>query len=142
MRNYRNLDVWKKGLEILKKIYKISDKFPEKEKYGLTSQITRAVVSILSNIAEGSGRNSNPQMINFLSISKGSAYEVEAQLIIAFELAYISEAELNECIELIDHYCRMNQKFQNYLKKNYKWNTIIISIINHYPQTSNRIAVY
>jgi len=104
-------------LEILKKIYKISDKFPEKEKYGLTSQITRAVVSILSNIAEGSGRNSNPQMINFLSISKGSAYEVEAQLIIAFELAYISEAELNECIELIDHYCRMNQKFQNYLKK-------------------------
>ncbi|WP_313374005.1 four helix bundle protein [Chishuiella sp.] len=117
MRNYRNLDVWKKGLEILKKIYKISDKFPEKEKYGLTSQITRAVVSILSNIAEGSGRNSNPQMINFLSISKGSAYEVEAQLIIAFELAYISEAELNECIELIDHYCRMNQKFQNYLKK-------------------------
>lgn len=117
MRNYRNLDVWKKGLEILKKIYKISDKFPEKEKYGLTSQITRAVVSIISNIAEGSGRNSNPQMINFLSISKGSAYEVEAQLIIAFELAYISEAELNECIELIDHYCRMNQKFQNYLKK-------------------------
>lgn len=117
MRNYRNLDVWKKDLEILKKNYKISDKFPEKEKYGLTSQITKAVVSILSNIAEGSGRNSNPQMINFLSISKGSAYEVEAQLIIAFELAYISEAELNECIELIDHYCRMNQKFQNYLKK-------------------------
>lgn len=86
MRNYRSLDVWKKGIVLLKKVYELSESFPDKEKFGLTSQIRRAVVSILSNIAEGSGRNSNPQMVNFLSISKGSAYEVEAQLVIAFEL--------------------------------------------------------
>jgi four helix bundle protein len=118
MRNYRSLDVWQKGLEILKKIYELSDGFPDKEKYGLTSQIRRAAVSILSNIAEGSGRNSNPQMLHFLSISKGSAYEVEAQLIIACELNYISKKDLDECLELIDHYCRMNQNFQNYLTNN------------------------
>ncbi|TGN29736.1 four helix bundle protein [Empedobacter tilapiae] len=119
MRSYRNLDIWQKSLEILRLVYDLSNKFPESEKYGLTVQIKRAVVSILSNIAEGSGRNSNQQMINFLSISKGSAFEVEAQLIIAFELNYITESELNEALELIDHYCRMNQNFQNYLiKKN------------------------
>ena len=117
MRSYRNLDIWQKSLEILRLVYDLSNKFPESEKYGLTVQIKRAVVSILSNIAEGSGRNSNQQMINFLSISKGSAFEVEAQLIIAFELNYITEAELNEALELIDHYCRMNQNIQNYLTK-------------------------
>ena len=117
MRSYRNLDIWQKSLEILRLVYDLSNKFPESEKYGLTVQIKRAVVSILSNIAESSGRNSNQQMINFLSISKGSAFEVEAQLIIAFELNYITEAELNEALELIDHYCRMNQNFQNYLTK-------------------------
>lgn len=117
MRSYRNLDIWQKSLEILRLVYDLSNKFPESEKYGLTVQIKRAVVSILSNIAEGSGRNSNQQMINFLSISKGSAFEVEAQLIIAFELNYITEAESNEALELIDHYCRMNQNFQNYLTK-------------------------
>ena len=57
-------------------------------------------------------------MINFLSISKGSAYEVEAQLIIANELNYISKEDLELAVELIDHYCRMNQNFQNYLTKN------------------------
>lgn len=117
MRSYRNLDIWQKSLEILRLVYDLSNKFPELEKYGLIVQIKRAVVSILSNIAEGSGRNSNQQMINFLSISKGSAFEVEAQLIIAFELNYITEAELNEALELIDHYCRMNQNIQNYLTK-------------------------
>ena len=117
MRSYRDVDIWQKSLEILRLVYNLSNKFPESEKYGLTVQLKRAVVSILSNIAEGSGRNSNQQMINFLSISKGSAFEVEAQLIIAFELNYITEAELNEALELIDHYCRMNQNFQNYLTK-------------------------
>ena len=118
MRNYRNLDIWHKGIEILKLVYRISNQFPENEKYVLTAQIKRAVISILSNIAEGSGRNSNQQMINFLSISKGSAYEVEAQLIIANELNYISKEDLDVAVELIDHYCRMNQNFQNYLTKN------------------------
>lgn len=59
MRSYRNLDIWQIGLEILKMIYFLSNKFPESEKYGLTAQIRRAVIFILSNIAEGSGRNSN-----------------------------------------------------------------------------------
>lgn len=118
MRSYRNLDIWQKGIEILKVVYQLSERFPDNEKFGLTAQIRRAVVSILSNIAEGSGRNSNQQMVNFLSISKGSAYEVEAQLIIAYELNFISASDLEIVLEMIDHYCRMNQNFQNYLTKN------------------------
>ena len=128
MRSYRNLDIWQKSLEILRLVYDFSNKYPESEKYGLTVQIKRAVVSILSNIAEGSGRNSNQQMINFLSISKGSAFEVEAQLIIAFELNYITEAELNEALELIDHYCRMNQNFSKLFNKEKQWNKIIAQL--------------
>lgn len=77
MRSYRNLDIWQKGLEILRLVYNLSNKFPESEKFGLTVQIRRAVVSILSNVAEGSGRNSNQQMINFLSISKGQPLKLK-----------------------------------------------------------------
>lgn len=116
MIEYRKLDIWKKGIEILKLVYKISAKFPDEEKFGLTSQIRRAVVSVLSNIAEGAGRNSSPQFVNFLSFSKGSAFEVEAQMIVAYELNYISEEEFNQILKEIDHYSRMNQKLQNYFK--------------------------
>ena len=119
-RSFSQKDEYVYREELIKKIKSTIDlakRTIKSEKYGLTVQIKRAVVSILSNIAESSGRNSNQQMINFLSISKGSAFEVEAQLIIAFELNYITEAESNEALELIDHYCRMNQNFQNYLTK-------------------------
>ncbi len=116
MIEYRKLDIWKKGIEILKQVYQTSTKFPDEEKFGLTSQIRRASVSILSNIAEGAGRNSSPQFVNFLSFSKGSAFEVEGQMIVAHELNYISEDELNQILKEVDHYSRMNQKLQNYFK--------------------------
>lgn len=114
MIEYRKLDIWKKGIEILKIVYKISAKFPDEEKFGLTSQIRRTIVSVLSNIAEVPERNSNPQFVNFLSMSKGSAFEVETQMIVANELNYISEEELNQILKEVDHYSGMNQKLQNY----------------------------
>lgn len=78
--------VWQNSRKLVKQIYNLTGKFPLEEKFGLANQIQRAAVSIPSNIAEGYGRNSNKEMIRFLSIAKGSLYEVETQLYIAIDL--------------------------------------------------------
>ena len=79
---YQDLEVWKKSIELVKSIYILTHNFPEDEKYGLTSQIRRAVVSIPSNIAEGSARTTTKDFSHFLAISLGSVAELETQLII------------------------------------------------------------
>ena len=102
MKNHMDLDVWKNSMKLVEKIYKLSSRFPKEEIYGLTSQIRRASVSIPSNIAEGSARNSNKEFIQFLYISLGSTAEVETQLLIAQRLNYIQaiENELNDIITI------------------------------------------
>ena len=85
---YQNLEVWKESIELVKAIYLLTHNFPEDEKFGLTSQIRRAVISIPSNIAEGSARYSNKDTARFVDIAIGSLAEVETQLIIAKELGY------------------------------------------------------
>jgi four helix bundle protein len=83
MRPHHNLDVWKKAVEFSVQIYKATEGFPRDERFGLTSQLRRAAVSIAANIAEGAGRKSKKEFANFLSISQGSASEVETEIIIA-----------------------------------------------------------
>jgi four helix bundle protein len=97
--NHKDLDVWKKSIGLVKDIYKLTDYIPECEKFGLTSQIRRAVVSIPSNIAEGSARNGDKEFVQFLYISLGSLSEVETQLIIAKELGYLEDID-NDLIRL------------------------------------------
>lgn len=87
---HKDLDVYKLSLDFVTDIYKVSDSFPKSEGFGLTSQIRRAAVSIPSNIAEGSGRNSTKEFIRFINISSGSLAEVETQLEIARRLGYIT----------------------------------------------------
>jgi four helix bundle protein len=96
MRNFQDLLVWQKSHELTLKVYKISVTFPKEELFGLTSQIRRAASSIATNIAEGSGRNSDAEMKRFLIISTGSCSEVEYQLILSKDLGYISEALYKE----------------------------------------------
>jgi four helix bundle protein len=86
MRPHEKLDVWKKSVEFTVEVYKVTDRFPKDERFGLTSQIRRASVSIAANIAEGAGRKSDREFLNFLSISQGSASEVETELLIASKL--------------------------------------------------------
>lgn len=88
-----DLDVWKKSMNLVEKIYKLSSQFPKDEMYGLTSQMRRASVSIPSNIAEGSSRNGNKEFMQFLYIALGSVSEVETQLMIAKRLNYIQNIE-------------------------------------------------
>ena len=92
--DYKDLEAWKKSIEIVKEIYKITMQFPNDEQFGLTSQIKRAAISIPSNIAEGCARFSNKDSARFIDISIGSAAEIETQLIIAKELDYIDNIEL------------------------------------------------
>jgi len=85
MRNYKNLNIWQKGIQIVKKVYFLVEKLPATEKFGLKSQLSRAAVSIPSNIAEGCSRTSEIEFKRFLEIAMGSLFEVETQLIICEE---------------------------------------------------------
>jgi four helix bundle protein len=91
MTNYKMLNVWQKSIEMVSELYRATACFPKEEKFGLISQMQRSAVSIPSNIAEGCGRNSNKEFIQFLSIALGSGFELETQLIIAKNLNYIQE---------------------------------------------------
>ena len=83
MRNFREMKIWNQGIDLAVLAYEITKQFPKEELYGLKSQITRAVVSIPSNIAEGCSRSSEKDFCRFLEISLGSAFEVETDLVIA-----------------------------------------------------------
>jgi four helix bundle protein len=96
MRTYKDLDVWKNEVELVKKIYTTTLDFPKEEMYGLTSQIRRSDISIPSNIAEGSARNGTKEFIQFLYIALGSAAELETQLIISKDLGYLKDLSLSE----------------------------------------------
>jgi len=96
MKTHKDLDIWKKSIEMVTKIYELTSNFPKGELYGLTNQIRRAAVSVPSNIAEGSGRESTKEFLHFLYYSKGSLAELETQLIIAFNLNYISKEQKQE----------------------------------------------
>jgi four helix bundle protein len=102
VRTHRDLDVWKKSIDLVTLIYKYTAEYPKDEVYGLTSQIRRCAVSIPSNIAEGSARTTRKDFSHFLAIALGSVAELETQLIISRNLNYLSEAVLDELIsELI-----------------------------------------
>ena len=94
LKNYKELKVWQKSYELCLEIYRITAKFPREERYGLTSQIRRSVVSIPSNIAEGYGRKTTMDYIRMLYISYGSVCELETQILLAGDLDLIEKGEL------------------------------------------------
>ncbi len=116
MRNYKNFEVWNEGIVLVEKIYILSNTFPKNEIYGLQSQMRRAAVSIPSNIAEGSSRNSDKAFKYFLEIAVGSLFELGTQLIISKKLNYIMEKDFYMISELIDKEQRKLISFINKLK--------------------------
>jgi len=105
--SYRDLIVWQRAIQMAVKIYRLSEGFPKTEVYGLTSQLRRAAVSVASNIAEGYGRGSRGEYRQFLSIARGSVFEVQTQLIIVRELAYATPKTLAEAEELSEQVSKM-----------------------------------
>ena len=114
IRNFRDLDVWKKGIEIVKDTYKTTESFPKQELYGLASQMQRCSISIPSNIAEGFNRFHNKEYKQFLYIVLGSCAELETQIEITVELKYIDEQRKTYLLEKLDHEFRM---LRNLIKK-------------------------
>jgi four helix bundle protein len=103
MHNFKELKIWKAGMEIAKTIFVLTRNFPSEEKFGLISQMTRCAISIPSNIAEGCGRKSNKELHQFLNIALGSAFELETQIIISREFNYITvEKSEDICFAIVE----------------------------------------
>jgi len=117
MKNYKELIIWQKGIDIVKKIYALTKQFPSEEKFGIVSQITRAAISIPSNIAEGSSRNSDKDYARFLQISLGSAFEVQTYLTIAKEMGWTRNEGIIEVELLLAEEIKMLHRFINTLNK-------------------------
>ena len=107
IRNYRDLFVWARSMDLVEACYKISRQFPQSEIYGLTSQIRRAAVSIPANIAEGHGRRNLGDYVHHLSIANGSLKELETHLIIATRLKYIADNQIIPTMEACAEVGRM-----------------------------------
>ena len=116
MRNFKELKIWQKGFEIAVDTYKLTEGFPVTERYSLVQQITRAAVSIPSNIAEGGSRSSSKDYNRFIEISLGSAFELETQLLIAKALHFGDESKLQNVLYKIDEEQKMVMAFASKLQ--------------------------
>ena len=107
VKDYRDLIVWQKAMDLVVTVYRATTAFPKEEIYGLTSQLRRAAVSIPSNIAEGNGRNTTRDYLNFLGMAYGSVKEVETQVLIAERLRYINLSRSDELVKMTGEIARL-----------------------------------
>ncbi len=114
--NYKELKVWQKAMDLTVEVYKLVKLLPKKETYALSDQMRRAVVSIPSNIAEGQGRNSDKEFIQFLSIARGSLWELETQIEICLRIGYIDQSLAIDTNNLIAEISKMLNALSNSLK--------------------------
>lgn len=112
MHNFKELNIWRKSIDLATEIYKATSNFPAEEKFGLISQMRRCAVSIPSNIAEGAGRNTNGEFRQFLGIANGSSFELYTQLILSNKLKLIDDDTMNPILKEIDEIQKMNFKLQ------------------------------
>ncbi len=113
---YSELDVWKASRDLVKQIYIISEGFPKNELYGLVNQIRRCSISVPSNIAEGCGRRSSKDTLQFLYISRGSLYELETQIYLALDLGFMNQDEFDTIQNSITKCKKLLNGFINYYK--------------------------
>jgi four helix bundle protein len=113
----RDLIAWQQAMDLVEMLYKLTAKFPREEIYGLTSQARRAAVSVASNIAEGQGRNSTKEFVQFLGMAHGSLIELETQVLIALRLKYVEQPETDEVVKQIERVRRLiNGLMQSFQK--------------------------
>ena len=117
MRDFRNLQVWEKSHSLTLNVYKATASFPKDELYGLISQIRRSSASIPTNIAEGCGRSGDAELARFMTISMGSASELEYQLLLAHDLNYLNQDTYTNLHEKVTEVKRMLSGFIKTLKK-------------------------
>ena len=115
MHNYNNLQIWQQAMDLVEEIYKLTASFPIEEKFGMVSQMTRAAVSIPSNIAEGAGRNLDKDFAHFISIAIGSLYELNTQIVLSERLGYINQSLSQELQKKLDNLQRKSVSFKSKL---------------------------
>lgn len=115
--NFREIKAWQKAIKLASVVYEITKSFPIEEKCALTSQVKRTVVSISSNIAEGSGRKTKKDFSHFLDMALGSAFELESEILVAIELEFISKEQCIELLVSLDEVEKLIIGFQNYINK-------------------------
>ena len=117
VRHYSDLVAWQKAMDLVVRVYEVTEKFPPRERFGLTNQLRRAVVSVPSNIAEGQGRHATRDFLRCLSIAYGSLQEVETQLIIARRLGYLEEEFRGSLFDLTGEVARLINGLMNSLSR-------------------------
>jgi four helix bundle protein len=117
IRSYRDLKAWQKAMELVKEIYRVSREFPKEELFGLMSQIRRAAVSIPNNIAEGHAKLSRKEYQHYLGHARGSLAEIETQILIAKDLDYLSEIDMNHILDISAEVGRVLNGLLNSLMK-------------------------
>lgn len=117
MKTHKDLDVWKLSIEFVTEIYNLTKDFPKEEQFGLTNQIRRASVSIPSNIAEGAGRRSDKEFLQFLYISMGSIQEIDTQLLISLNLNYLTKSEYEILLTKLDQISKMISGLIKFVKE-------------------------
>ncbi|MBU4232255.1 MAG: four helix bundle protein [Proteobacteria bacterium] len=120
VRSYKDLVAWQKSMDLVAAVYRASQGFPKEEIFGLVSQIRRAAVSVPSNIAEGHARTSKKEFQYFLSNARGSLAELETQLTIAYQLAYIDETGINQLLDRLGEVGRILNGLLAALKRSSK----------------------
>jgi four helix bundle protein len=107
VQHYRELKVWQAGMTLAEKCYEATRTFPKEEIFGMTSQIGRAAASIPANIAEGQGRQGTKELLNFVSIARGSLMELETHLQLSHRVSLLQKPKLDELLKLTDEISRM-----------------------------------
>ncbi|WP_454803582.1 four helix bundle protein [Mucilaginibacter phyllosphaerae] len=115
--NFKSLKVWQKAMDLTDITFEFCKELPANERYNLIDQINRCSCSVPSNIAEGSGKNTNKHFAEFLAISISSSFELETQLLICERRNYGSEEKLKNCLELLSEVQRMIFSFREYVLK-------------------------
>lgn len=117
MKSYRDLLVWQKAMSLVTEVYKATRLFPKEEVYGLTSQIRRAAISIPSNIAEGQGRQSRKEFLQFLAVARGSLLELETQILLAQNLGYMAADQVKQVTDATAELGKMLNGLMNSLNR-------------------------
>ena len=115
VKSYRDLIVWQTAVALTLEVYRITESFPKSERFGLTSQLRRAAVSVASNIAEGHARNTRGEYRSFLSVARGSTIEVEVQLFLAEKIGFVQTPTLVEARNYCQAISRMITKLKRVL---------------------------
>ncbi len=117
LHTFRDLEVWKVAMDLAEECYKATKRFPKEEMFGMTSQIRRAAASIPANIAEGQGRRSTKEFLNFLSIARGSLMEVQTHLLLAQRVGLVSAADLGPLLARCERISQMLSRLRQSLER-------------------------